>query len=99
MSAVEPDLARHAEQIARALLGEPNEDLSTKRELRYGTHGSLAVEIRGKKAGTWYCHETKTGGGMLDLIVRERGAVATPWRGSGRSGSVTIRSRPARATG
>ena len=52
-------LADHAETIARALLGEPNGSLSTKGKLRFGNHGSLAVEIKGKRAGTWYCHETR----------------------------------------
>jgi putative DNA primase/helicase len=68
-----PDLAAHAETIARALLGEPNEDLSTKSTLRYGSKGSLAISIAGTKAGGWFDHETKTGGGPLDLIRREKG--------------------------
>jgi hypothetical protein len=66
-------LDQHAETIARALLGEPNKALSTKAQLRFGTHGSVAVEIVGKKAGTWYDHATESGGGLLTLIVRERG--------------------------
>jgi hypothetical protein len=56
-------LAEHTEVIARALLGEPNPHLSSKSQLRFCSHGSLAVEISGKKAGTWYCHETSTGAG------------------------------------
>ena len=56
-----------------ALLGEPNLHLSSKVTAALWLHGSLAVEISGKKAGTWYCHETSTGGGLLALIVRERG--------------------------
>ena len=43
--------------VARALLGEPNARLSTARELRYGTHGSLAVHVGGERAGTWRDHE------------------------------------------
>ena len=65
--------ANHAAAIAKALLGEPNEDLTTKSQLRFGSKGSLAVEIAGRKRGTWFDHETETGGGMLDLIRRERG--------------------------
>jgi hypothetical protein len=66
------NLADHAETIARALLGTPNAALSTKAQLRYGTNGSLAIEISGDKCGAWYDHELETGGGLLDLIMRER---------------------------
>ena len=57
-------LAQHAETIAGALLGEPNKHLSTKHQLRFGTHGSLAVEIEGRKAGSWFDHESSVGGGL-----------------------------------
>ena len=43
-------------------------DQFTKSQLRFGTHGSLAVEIDGEKRGTWFDHETKEGGGVLDLL-------------------------------
>ncbi|AHE99391.1 hypothetical protein THITH_15120 [Thioalkalivibrio paradoxus ARh 1] len=66
-----PDLA---EPVARLLLGEPNPRLSSSRELRYGRHGSVSVDLA---AGTWYDHEAGTGGGVLDLIRRETGAVTT----------------------
>ena len=59
--------------VARALLGEPNARLSTARELRYGNHGSLAVHVGGERAGTWRDHEAGEGGGVLALVVRERG--------------------------
>jgi hypothetical protein len=67
------NLAPHAEAIARALLGEPNKRQSTKAQLRFGSKGALAVEIAGAKAGTWYDHEAKAGGGMLALVRREKG--------------------------
>src|SRR5262249_37086100 len=38
--------------------------------LRFGTHGSLAVDL-GK--GVFYDHEADEGGGVLDLIKREKG--------------------------
>ena len=60
--------------VARALLGEPNPRLSTAREHRYGTHGSLAVHVGGEYAGTWRDHEAGEGGGVLDLVKREAGA-------------------------
>jgi hypothetical protein len=67
-----PDLRPHIETIVRALLGEPNRQLSTRQTLRFGTNGSLVVEISGRKAGRWYSHEEKRGGGPWDLLT-ERG--------------------------
>ena len=46
------DFAALMPDVARALLGEPNARLSTARELRYGTHGSLAVHVGGEYSGT-----------------------------------------------
>ncbi|MHB1302446.1 MAG: DUF7146 domain-containing protein [Acidiphilium sp.] len=59
------------EPVARHLLGEPNRELSTRSELRFGSHGSLAVVIGGRKPGVWHNHESGEGGGVLDLIRRE----------------------------
>jgi AAA domain len=56
--------------VARELLGEPNKGLSSKKELRWGARGSLAVDL---EKGVWHDHETNTGGGTLDLIARETG--------------------------
>src|SRR5262249_25066240 len=55
---------------ARLLLGEPNADLSKSKELRFGTHGSVAVDL---EHGTFYDHENTVGGGGLDLIVHIKG--------------------------
>ena len=66
-------LNERIEDVARALLGEPNRALSTRAQLRYGTHGSLAIEIAGEKRGEWYDHENKIGGGALDLVRRHTG--------------------------
>jgi 5S rRNA maturation endonuclease (ribonuclease M5) len=63
-------LAPHMEAVARHLLGEPNKARSTKRELRFGINGSLAVDLA---KGTWFDHEAKAGGGVLDLIARKAG--------------------------
>jgi putative DNA primase/helicase len=65
-------LVSRAAELAVALLGEPNRAMSSKRELRFGRHGSLAVMIFGPKAGTWFDHEIGKGGDMLALIMRER---------------------------
>lgn len=66
-------LVPHAKKIVRHLLGDSNEDLSTKAQWRYGTKGSLAVELDGDNAGSWFDHEAKVGGGLVDLIEREKG--------------------------
>ncbi len=59
--------------VAIALLGEPNAALSNERELRYGRRGSLAVHIAGPYGGRFRDHEASEGGGVLDLVQRERG--------------------------
>jgi 5S rRNA maturation endonuclease (ribonuclease M5)/KaiC/GvpD/RAD55 family RecA-like ATPase len=57
-------------RVAKALLGPPNQHLSGKTELRYGTRGSLSVDLA---KDAWYDHEANKGGDILDLIMRERG--------------------------
>jgi hypothetical protein len=60
------------EPVAVLLLGEPNSRLSTPpRQVRFGTHGSMSVNY---EDGTFYDHETKLGGGVLDLIAQKIGA-------------------------
>ena len=68
-----PALAAAAAEIAQSLLGPPNRGMSTKRELRFGRHGSLAVVIAGPKAGLWRDHSSDTGGEMIALNQREMG--------------------------
>ena len=62
-------LARAMGPVARDLLGEPNNELSTDDDLRFGARGSLAVNV---KAGTYFDHEAGEGGGVLDLVMRRR---------------------------
>ena len=64
------DFGRYMRSVAIELLGEPNARLSSKTELRFGTNGSLAVDV---DKGTWFSHEEDRGGGVLDLIARETG--------------------------
>ena len=59
--------------VALTLLGPPNARLSTVHVLRYGNRGSLAVHVGGPHSGTWRDHEADKGGGVLALVVRERG--------------------------
>lgn len=67
-----PALAAAAAELAQFLLGQPNRNFSTQRELRFGKGGSLAVVIRGPKTGLWRDHATGMGGDMFALIQRER---------------------------
>ncbi|MDR6855315.1 hypothetical protein [Variovorax guangxiensis] len=55
--------------VARHLYGEPTESKPT--ELRWGTNGSLSVDLENDR---WYDHEAKEGSGVLDLIVRGKAA-------------------------
>ena len=57
------DWQRIAPEVALQLLGEPSSKRS--HEWRYGTHGSLVVNV---DAGTWWDFENDKGGGLIDLI-------------------------------
>ena len=65
------DFAGMIGPVARRLLGEPNDALSSEVELRFGRNGSLSVKLAGDGAGTWFDHEGRQGGGVLDLVRRE----------------------------
>jgi hypothetical protein len=56
--------------VALSLLGEPNAAMSKASELRFGSRGSLAVDM---DKGVWHDHEEGIGGGVLDLIARQTG--------------------------
>ena len=57
-------------QVAHKLLGEPTSKHQSGREWRYGTRGSLSIDLR---KGAYYDYESGNGGGVLDLIARETG--------------------------
>lgn len=87
------NFARLIEPVTRRLLGEPNKELSDRNQWRFGSRGSLVVEVRGDKAGTWYDHEAAEGGGVLDLIRRSTGHVngaALEWIASNIDPSVKL---------
>jgi len=80
------DVAAHLntriDDLARQLLGEPNKALSTREQLRYGSKGSLAVDIAGDKAGKWFDHERGIGGDGLELVCQTlnlRNGAACDW--------------------
>jgi Virulence-associated protein E len=64
------------EPIARELLGEPNRKLSNGSELRFGSRGSISVDL---KKGTWFDFETNEGGGVIALIARETKSEPGEW--------------------
>jgi hypothetical protein len=70
---VEIDFAALIGDVARHLLGQPTKRLSTRRQLRFGSKGAIAVEIAGSHCGTWFDHSDGIGGGTLDLIIHARG--------------------------
>lgn len=53
------------EPVALRLLGKPTQQRNG--EWRYGTRGSLAIDL---KNGRWFDHEANVGGGVLGLIRR-----------------------------
>lgn len=59
------------DRIARDLLGPENKAMSNTQTLRFGSKGSLVINIDGPKAGLWKDFSTDDGGGMLNLIMRE----------------------------
>lgn len=63
------DFSQYIEEVSLALLGEPKAKKGS--EWRWGSHGSMVVDV---EKGTYYDHESKEGGGPLDLIIRETSA-------------------------
>nr|WP_321455794.1 hypothetical protein [uncultured Cohaesibacter sp.] len=59
--------------VALELCGEPNKYLSQNGELRFGSHGSLSVQIAGESSGSYLIHETGEGGGVIDLVMDKLG--------------------------
>jgi hypothetical protein len=74
MSAL-PDISHHMGEIARRILGPPNDQLSTREQLRFGNNGSICIETGGSKNGTWYDYEKQIGGGPWQLLNVKGGMV------------------------
>ncbi len=94
------DWAAYIEAVARRLCGEPNQKLSSREELRFGTNGSLAVFIAGEYRGTWHSFEPpENGGGVLDLIRYKLGVsngAAIDWLKSELKVDMPERAQPTR---
>ena len=58
--------------LAESLLGAPNKPLSNRRELRWGSKGSIRVIIFGGKAGAWADFEAGERGDPIKLIQHVR---------------------------
>lgn len=58
-----------SDSLVKSLLGEPNPKLSTKNVYRYGTLGSLKIELN---SGLWHNFETEESGNLFHLIEREQ---------------------------
>jgi hypothetical protein len=75
-------LAERMEDVAMALQGDPP-TYRHGNQIRYGTHFSLSIEVRGQKRGTWCAHDDdKKGGDALGLVAYLRGqgaADAVQW--------------------
>lgn len=70
----------YSEVITRAAShywGEPNKRLSQTNVLRFGNHGSKAVNI---EKATWFDHEENIGGGIVDLIRHQEPGASVPDR-------------------
>jgi hypothetical protein len=76
MSDTASRISQQMEAIARTLLGEANPRLSSDHELRFGTRGSMSVDLA---KGTWFDHERGFGGGMFDLIKDQTGVDGRDW--------------------
>jgi Protein of unknown function (DUF3987) len=71
MNTASIDFSGLMEPVALRLLGEANPRLAKPpRDVRFANHGSMAVDY---ESGRWFDHESKVGGGVLDLIRRKRG--------------------------
>ena len=63
------NIGAYIEEVSTSYWGAPT--ARRGRELRWGNHGSKSVDLQ---KGTWFDHEAKEGGGVVDLVRREEGA-------------------------
>ncbi len=63
--------APHIEAVAGLLLGKPNVRFSKPGDVRYGSQGSMSIDVA---KGAFFDHEAKEGGGVIDMIRRLTGA-------------------------
>lgn len=73
IEALRATLRAETESVVTALLGSHTKALSTRRTLRFGSKGSLAVEIAGPRKGLWFSHEGDEGSDLFGLIQHVHG--------------------------
>jgi hypothetical protein len=59
------------EELAAKLLGHPTS--IDRREMRWGSHGRLALQLTGDRRGLWYDFSAGKGGDMIDLVAEVEG--------------------------
>lgn len=64
-----------AETLAKDLLGNMtlNTAMSNSEQLRFGTKGSLCINLKGSREGTWMNYESGKGGNLIQLVQNEKG--------------------------
>jgi hypothetical protein len=70
MTQREQEYRNCAESVAREVFGEPNRRLSNGKQVRWGTHGSLVLNL---EKGVFFDHENNEGGGVRWLLRRQLG--------------------------
>ena len=58
-----------APEIVSEFRGEPNRRLSSRKDLRWGSKGSMVLQVA---SGLWYDHEIGRGGDIIEFIKIER---------------------------
>jgi hypothetical protein len=61
-------LVANVRELTETLLGDPNPQLSSNKEIRFGSKDSLCVPLTGKYAGCWNNFETGEKGSLIQLI-------------------------------
>lgn len=68
MSGGDFDFGQHMAAVAEVVFGKAKETRGN--ESRYGTNNSLSIDL---KKGTWFAHDDKEGGGVLDFLAKYQG--------------------------
>ena len=72
LPAIRAALILEAAEVGESLLGPCNKTLSSRKTMRWGTNGSLALELTGRKRGLWISRESGRGGDLLALAMQEQ---------------------------
>lgn len=73
LNEIKQSLENQVEIVTERLLGKPNEKLSSSKEWRYGSKGSLVVGLTGNRRGIWKNFETGEAGHLINLLQKELG--------------------------